>query len=265
MDRSCKHRTLRHALVSLLLVASTATAASLPGFRAELLGPTIGFATSLAVASDGTMYYTTKTGDIVRYANGTNTIVAHLSTESAGDAGLLGLALIDDRTAVVHYTTPGQVSEMVSRVNLTNGSESPLHEFIGDITLPGRFGLRRASRRRARGCRQRRDLRRHRRFRWRRHRLGTGMNAGKIFRIAVDGSVTQLARGFRNPFGMAWDPAGRRLIVGDNGTVADDEINVVDKNGGFYGWPFTAGNALPIDGAIPPVYTFAKSLRRRES
>src|SRR6478672_9645495 len=138
MDRSCKHHTLRLSLLSLLLAASTATASSLPGFRAELLGPTVGFATSLAVASDGTIYYSTKTGDIVRYGDGAYTVVAHLPTESAGDAGLLGLALLDDRTAVVHYTTPAQVSEMVSRVDLTTGIETKVHEFICDITLPGR-------------------------------------------------------------------------------------------------------------------------------
>ena len=41
---------------------------------------------------------------------------------------------------------------------------------------------------------------------------------GKIFRMSPDGTVTQFARGFRNPFDMAWDPEHRRLIVGDNGT-----------------------------------------------
>ncbi|MGZ7031775.1 MAG: PQQ-dependent sugar dehydrogenase, partial [Thermoanaerobaculia bacterium] len=257
MDRSCKHSTLRLSLLaSLLLITSTATAASLPGFRAELLGPTAGFATSLAVASDGTIYYTTKTGDIVNFADGANTVVAHLPTESAGDAGLLGLALIDYRTAVVHYTTPGQASEMISRVDLTTGAETRIHEFVCDITMPGRP----VSAEHHGGAPVVSDDGAT--------YVGIGdfgggyiaflpeWNGGKIFRIAADGAVTQLARGFRNPFGMAWDPVGRRLVVGDNGTIDDDEINVVDETGGFYGWPFTAGNAMPIDGAIPPLYTF---------
>jgi glucose/arabinose dehydrogenase len=256
MNRSCEFRPLRSVLLAALLAVSTANAASLPGFRAELLGPTSGFVTSLAVASDGTLYYSTISGDIVRFDNGVNTVVAHLPTEPAGDAGLLGLALLDDRTAVVHYTTPGQTEEIISRVDLITGEKSIVQGFVCDITLPGRsvspehhggnpivtddgfiyFGI---------------------------GDFGGGAiaalpewNGGKIFRIAPDGAMTQIARGFRNPFDMAWDPEHRRIVVCDNGTMADDEINIVDGVAGFYGWPFTAGNGPPIEGAIPPIYTF---------
>jgi glucose/arabinose dehydrogenase len=256
MNRSCKRSTLRSFLLCLTLAAATSRAASLPGFRAEFLGTTAGFATSLAFASDGTLYYSTKNGDIVRFLDGQTTIIAHVPTAAAGDAGLLGLALIDDRTAVVHFTSPTQSEEILARVDLATGDETLLHAFVCDITFPGRpvstehhggnpivaddgsiyVGI---------------------------GDFGGGMIAslpewsgGKLFRLSPDGTVTQIARGFRNPFDMAWDPAGRRLIVCDNGAAVDDEINIVDSIGGFYGWPFTAGNAPPIDGAIPPIYSF---------
>ncbi|HEX7190231.1 MAG TPA: hypothetical protein VF381_01560, partial [Thermoanaerobaculia bacterium] len=48
---------------------------------------------------------------------------------------------------------------------------------------------------------------------------------------------------------------GKRLIVPDNGDLVDDEINVI-TTGGFYGWPLTAGNSPPVQGAIPPLYVF---------
>jgi hypothetical protein len=70
-----------------------------------------------------------------------------------------------------------------------------------------------------------------------------------------DGSVQQFASGFRNPFDMSWDAANQRLITGDNGDLADDEINIVHF-GDFCGWPFTMGHQPPIAGAVPPVYVF---------
>jgi glucose/arabinose dehydrogenase len=80
-------------------------------------------------------------------------------------------------------------------------------------------------------------------------------NAGKIFRIRPDGSVEQFARGFRNPFDVVWDAANQRLIAPDNGDTVDDEINIVHE-GDYDGWPYTMGNGPPVDGAVPPVYTF---------
>ena len=253
MNRSCKRRTLR-SLVLALAFATSAHAAT--GFRPELLGSTIGFATSLAVASDGTIYYSTAPGDIVRFDGGANTVVAHVPTEWAGDAGLLGLALADDHTAIVHYSTPRQTAENIARVDLTNGSQTVLHSFVSDITFPGRsvsaehhggnpivtesgaiyFGIG--------------D------FAGRVIAAEPDWYAGKIFRIDPDGNVTQVARGLRNPFDLAWDPDRRRLVLCDNGDTADDEIDIIENDGGYYGWPFTAGNAPPIEGAIPPVYTF---------
>lgn len=226
----------------------------LPGFRIEQVAPVPGFLTSLITDSRGTIYYTLKSGEIMRIGN--SGPVAHVATDANGDAGLLGMALIDDDTAVVHYTTPAQAYHVVSRIDLRNGTETIVHVFVSDITLPGRsvssehhggnpivadgtiyFGI---------------------------GDFGIGQlasnpdwSAGKLFRIGPDGAVAQLASGFRNPFDMAWDPVGKRLVVSDNGDVTDDEINVVPQAGGFFGWPCTAGSVYPpCDGAIPPLYSF---------
>jgi glucose/arabinose dehydrogenase len=166
------------------------------------------------------------------------------------------MALADDRTAVVHYTRPNQTYDVISRIDLVTGAETVVHEFAGDIGNPehgispehhggnpivaddgaiyvgiGDYGAVQIA-------------------------ASPEWNGGKIFRIDRSGSVEQLARGFRNPFDLAWDRDHQALVVPDNGDVVDDEINVISTSGGFFGWPLTAGLEPPVDGAIPPVYVF---------
>ncbi|HEY2325015.1 MAG TPA: PQQ-dependent sugar dehydrogenase [Thermoanaerobaculia bacterium] len=238
----------------LLLLSLPTQATTLPGFRIEQVADVPGSLTSLVTDSHGTIYYTEQSGEIMRA--GAVVPLAHVNTDASGDAGLLGLALIDDETAVVHYTTPMQAYHVVSRIDLRNGSESNIHTFVSDITNPGAsvssehhggnpifvdgtiyfgigdFGIGRIA-------------------------SDPAWNGGKLFRIDPDGTVTKFASGFRNPFDMAWDPAGKRVVLTDNGDVTDDEINVVPQSGGFFGWPCTAGDVYPpCDGAIPPLYSF---------
>ncbi|HYM60947.1 MAG TPA: PQQ-dependent sugar dehydrogenase, partial [Thermoanaerobaculia bacterium] len=168
-----------------------------------------------------------------------------------------GMALRDVRTAVVHYTTPGQTDDVLSSIDLVTGSETIIRKFVCDISMPGRpappehhggnptigadgsifFGI---------------------------GDYGGGAiaqipewNGGKIWRVIPDGTAVQFALGFRNPFGMAWDAVHQRLIVGDNGPAVDDEIDVVTA-GGNYGWPYTVGNEPPIADWVPPLYVFPR-------
>jgi glucose/arabinose dehydrogenase len=242
------------ALLLLTLASVSAQATILPGFRIEQVATVAGSLTSLVTDSHGAIYYTQQSGEIMRV--GTTAPLARVTTDANGDAGLLGMALIDDDTALVHYTTPRQAYHVVSRIDLRNGSEANLHTFVTDITNPGGsvssehhggnpifvdgtiyfgigdFGIGRVA-------------------------SDPAWNGGKLFRIDANGTVAQLASGFRNPFDMAWDPVGKRLILTDNGDVSDDEINVVTQAGGFFGWPCTAGDVYPpCDGAIPPLYSF---------
>jgi len=248
---------MKRLFLLILMAASAAGASTLPGFHVQLVHGVPGFVTSLAVDSHGTLYYCVKNGDIFRLeTNGTpDTVVAHLPTLGDGNSGLIGLALRDDHTAIVHYTTPEITYDVVSSVDLTTGVESEIHRFPCDKDMPSRGA---SSEHHGGNLTIAPDGSIF---------LGIGdygvgllaqdpaWNGGKVWRILPDGSVVQFALGFRNPFDLAWDATTQRIILSDNGDVADDEIDVVAE-GDNCGWPYTAGNEPPVAGMRPPVYTF---------
>jgi len=241
-------------ILLILMMAAGANAVTLPGFRVELVHGIPGFVTALAVDSQGTLYYSAKSGDIVRVGV-PDTVVARLPTVGEGNSGLIGLALRDDNTAIVHYTTPRQTYDVVSAVDLTTGKETEIHRFATDRDFPERGASTEhhggnltvapdGSIFLAIGD------------------YGVGIvaaeldwNGGKVWRILPDGSAVQFAHGFRNPFDLAWDAAAQRVILTDNGDVVDDEIDVVAQ-GDDCGWPYTAGSEPPVAGARAPVYVF---------
>ncbi len=231
------------ALASALALTAAAHATTLPGFRAQKLGavPAGEFLSSIAVDSQGTIYFTTTAGFIYRFAPEGSTRVGQVTTISISDSGLLGMALRDDHTAIVHYTTENQTYDVISSVDLTTGDETVLLSLVADKDLPSRGSSPE-------------------------HHGGNPIvggfvasqpdwNGGKVWRIRPDGSAYWYARGFRNPFDLAFDDVHDRLIVPDNGSGVDDEINIVHE-GDFCGWPFTAGNGPPVDGATLPAYVF---------
>jgi glucose/arabinose dehydrogenase len=245
--------------VLLVLCAVAAEAATLPGFRVEMLGSTSGFASSLAIDSRGIIYYTSTSGSLFRFADGQSALVTQVTTEASGNSGMLGMALVDDNTAVVHYTTPGQTHDVISRIDLVTGKEKIVNRFACDIDVPERgsspehhggnpsvgadgsifVGI---------------------------GDYGGGLiaslpewNAGKIFRIKPDGEVIQFALGFRNPFDMIWDEPNQRVIVADNGPAKGDDLNIVTE-GANCGWPFSFGGNPTQPGTTPPVYVFANTV-----
>src|SRR5687768_9554546 len=135
--------TLLRFLVGFSLLATSARAATLPGFRVETLVRAPGFVSSVVSDSHGTIYFTTTNGWIYRIdgpvEGGTAqaTPIATLPTHAGGNAGLLGMALLDDDTAVVHYTTWNAaggstakvLDDVVSRLDLHDGAETVLHAF----------------------------------------------------------------------------------------------------------------------------------------
>lgn len=239
--------TSRLFVLLLLLGSFAASAAVLPGFGVNRLGAVSGFPTSIAVDSKGVIYYSTTAGDIVRFSDGH--LVAHVNTLAGSDSGLLGMALRDDHTAAVHYTTPMITADVVSLIDLDTGAETVLHSFDCDPDVPER-GVSAEHHGGNPTVGSDGSL-----F------VGIGdfnngflapdlhWNAGKIFRVHPDGTAEMFAKGFRNPFDMAWDAARQRLIATDNGVGADDEIDIVTA-GGDYGWP------MPSAATVPPVYTF---------
>jgi len=247
------------SLILSLLFTTSVFATTMQGVRVEMLGSTAGFATSIAIDSHGNIYYTTQRGSLFRFDLDTkqSTEVGHVTTEATGDSGLLGMALIDGQTAVVHYTTQEQAEDVVSKIDLTTGSETVLHRFVADITFPGRGSSAE-------------------------HHggnpsvaadgsifvgigdYGGGLiaslpdwNGGKIWRIYPDGRVDQFARGLRNPFDMSFDAVRQRLFVPDNGAGVDDELNLI-TSGAYCGWPFTAGKGPAVDGGTSPMYVFPR-------
>lgn len=247
------------AVLSALLVVSTTRAAALPGFRTELVGNITPFASSLAIDSAGTIYYTVTSGAIFRYENGQSRIISRVTTEGIGNSGLLGMALIDDQTAVIHYTRPNQTYDVLSRIDLRTGEETLIHEFACDIDVPERgsstehhggnpfvasdgsifVGIGDYGGRLVAALEK-----------W---------NGGKIFRIFPDGRVVQFARGLRNPFDLAWDEKKQRVIVADNGPVGGDEINLISE-GANCGWPWTYGKEQVIEGLAVPDYVFPETV-----
>ena len=229
-------------------------AAALRGFHVEPIAITDGFLSSIVTDSRGTIYYTTTAGDIARLDGAVSTVVAHVLTNATGNAGLLGMALRNDPTAIVHYTQPDLKFEIISSIDLTTGEETVIHAFQDDIRL-----LRAVSSEHHGGNPiVADDGSIFVAFGDGDNPLVAGLpdwNTGKIFRILPDGSVTQFARGVRNPFDLSWNSAAQRLVAPDNGDVANDEINIVHE-GDDLGWPSTMNGAPAAAGTTTPAYTF---------
>ena len=230
----------------------------LPGFRMEKIADVPGFASSIVVDSQGTIYATSTSGWVVRIEGSQAVSVTALPTKASENGGLLGMALLDDDTAVVHYTTwlgTQVLDDVIATVDLTTGAERVLRAFPGDIELRergvngehhggnptvapdgsifvgiGEYGVQAPAQ-------------------------DPEWNGGKIWRLDRDGNATQFAIGMRNPFDLAWDPLLDRPVVSDNGPQAGDEIHVIAA-GANCGWPVTYGNQPPMEGATAPVYVF---------
>jgi glucose/arabinose dehydrogenase len=236
----------------------------LPGFRVETLAAVPGFVSSVVTDSKGTIYCTTTNGWIHRIDGGQSVPVVALPTRAGGNGGLLGMALLDDATAVVHYTTWQEggsliLDDVVAEVSLATGALKVLEAFPGDIEFRergvsdehhggnltiapdgsifvgigeyGYFALAQDPR-------------------W---------NGGKIWRLDRNGNAEQFARGLRNPYDLAWDPLLGRLVFSDNGPNGGDEIHVIDA-GANAGWPETYGNQPTFEGSVPPVYVFPNTV-----
>ncbi|HYH08134.1 MAG TPA: PQQ-dependent sugar dehydrogenase [Thermoanaerobaculia bacterium] len=258
---------LRYA-VAVLFLATVAHADTLPGFRLEPLARAEGFVSSIVTDSQGTVYFTTTDGWIHRL-EGTQTVrVSALPTRAGGNGGLLGMVLVDDNTAVVHYTTwtyeTGELAkvldDVIARVDLRHGFSKPLQTFACDINNRnngassehhggnlalgpdgtvfvgiGEYGGHLIAQK-------------------------PEWNGGKVWRVnATTGETQQWAIGVRNPYDVAWDPDLGRLIVSDNGEAGGDELHIVEQ-GDNCGWPWTYGTQPPLEGAVPPVFVWPQTV-----
>lgn len=239
------------ALVATLL-ASALWGATLPGFHLEKIGSVKGFLTSIAQAPSGEIYYTVTVGNVYRLDGATSVRVAAVNSAAQGNAALLGMAFRSESEVVLHYVSADmkdqvlevidlRTSETVWRHAMPCGGGEPCdseHHGGNPIIIPdgtvfvgvGDFNG---------GSRAQND-----------ETVG-----GKILKMDRAGKVTVFARGFRNPFDLAWEPVSGKLIVPDNGARIDDEIHLIGE-GDNGGWPYSMGHEPVWDGTSAPIYIF---------
>ncbi|RMF82197.1 MAG: hypothetical protein D6744_06245 [Planctomycetota bacterium] len=243
------------------------TAAQQPppdGFEVSVYAEGLVDPIALAVAPDGRVFFTEKTGRLRVIQDGVvqEPPFATIDVHSDNENGLLGLALDPhfadngyvyvfasvsaDEQQILRFTDAGGVGEervvirdhlpagelVHSGGGLAFGPDGMLYFSVGDTgDAP----------------------------------LAQRMNslAGKICRIHPDGRTPDdnpfttptgapraiYALGFRNPFRFTFAPDGRLFVmdVGSNGANRREEINIV-RRGGNYGWPLVEGfQASPGD------------------
>jgi glucose/arabinose dehydrogenase len=234
------------------------------------------FATALAWAPDGRLFYAERAGSIKSFDGKAARLFASVQPSTSGERGLLGLAvsptftrdhfvyafysLADDpsRQRVVRWTDQAGTGTGLTTVidNLPGGSDcchkggriafgtdGKLYVTVGENHVPS--DAQNSS------------------------RLG-----GKVLRYNPDGTVPGdnpfgannpvWAIGLRNPFGLAFSADGK-LMVTDNGPSGDagtpgsgwDEVDLVVR-GGNYQWPTCYANGQPLQrstcAGTPPTY-----------
>jgi glucose/arabinose dehydrogenase len=234
------------------------------------------FATALAWAPDGRLFYAERAGTIRTFDGKSSREFATVSTSTDGERGLLGLAIspsfandhfvyafysrADDQSKqrVVRWTDQGGVGAGLRTIvdnlpagndcchkggRLAFGPDGKLYVTVGENHV-------------AADAQNPSSLR------------------GKVLRFNADGSLPGdnpfgatnpvWAIGLRNPFGLAFSPDGK-LLVTDNGPSGDDgspssgyDRVVLVTRGGNYQWPTCYGNSILLHGSqcagTPPVY-----------
>lgn len=225
------------------------------------------FATALAWAPDGRIFYAERSGTI-RTFDGTNRrVFATVSASTDGERGLLGLALSptfrDDHLVYAFYSRADDITrQRVVRWHDQGGTGAGLTTIVDNLPAgsdcchkggrlafgrDGKLYVTLGENHIASEAQNTTDLR------------------GKILRYNADGTVPAdnpfgasnpvWAIGLRNPFGLAFSSVGT-LLVTDNGPSGDagtpgsgwDEVDLVVR-GGNYQWPTCYGNGIHLQGS----------------
>ena len=231
------------------------------GFAETTLADGLIAPTSMAEAPDGRIFVTEQGGDLRVVKNGETlpTPFVSLNVDSAGERGLLGVALDPNFSAnqfvYVYYTTAtGAVHNRVSRFTASGDVAQPGSE-VGLLELDS---LSSATNHNGGALHFGIDGRLY---------IAVGENAdgsnsqsldnllGKMLRINRDGSIPSdnpffntasgvnraiWAIGLRNPFTFAVQPGTGRIFINDVGQSTWEEIND-GLPGANYGWPATEG------------------------
>ena len=251
------HKIVRFLVLIMGVSGAPLLASRLPGFSFDKVAETEGFPTSLAIDSEGQLFYSVTTGQVYQIGSiGSSTEVALVPTASEGNAALLGVAFRGDDELIAHYVSPDLTADVLTSVRLRDGVQTEIARWLCDLGRPcstehhggnpvvapdgtiyvgiGDFGGGAIAQ-------------------------STESPGGKIFRISPSGVSRMFALGFRNPFDFAIGEGGGYLIVGDNGPEGGDEIHLV-REGDNCGWPYTVGNQAPLAGTVPPSYSFSETV-----
>lgn len=257
-------------------------AASVPtGFVDELVDDGLYKPTAMTIAPDGRIFVCEQEGTLRLIKNGTllSTPVLYISVNSAGEQGLIGIALDPDfannRYIYIYYTAmsptrhnrlsrftlsgdvaaPGSETVLLDLFDLTGGVgfhnggalhfglDGKLYVAVGDNTFPT---------------------------------LAQDLNTlhGKMLRLNKDGSIPTdnpfyndvsgdnraiWAYGLRNPFTFAVHPVTGRIFINDVGQFSWEEIND-GISGANYGWPLREGTTGKSNfDFVDPIYYYSHS------
>jgi len=222
------------------------------------------FATALAWAPDGRLFYAERSGTIRTFDGTNHRVFASVSASTDGERGLLGLALsptfrADHLVYAFYSRSDNQSLQRVVRWRDQGGAGTNLTTIVDN--LPAGSDCCHKGGRLAFG----RDGKLYVTL-GENHVASAAQNAsdvrGKILRYNPDGTVPVdnpfgannpvWAIGLRNPFGLAFSSDGT-LLVTDNGPSGDagtpgsgwDEVDHVVR-GGNYQWPTCYGNGIHL-------------------
>jgi aldose sugar dehydrogenase len=234
------------------------------------------FATALAWAPDGRLFYAERGGSIKTFDGHTARVFATVSPSTSGERGLLGLAISpsfrNDHDVYAFYSrADDETRQRVVRWKDQGGAGTNLTTIIDNLPAgndcchkggrlafgpDGKLYVTLGENHLASQAQDPSSLR------------------GKVLRYNPDGTVPSdnpfgagnpvWAIGLRNPFGLAFNAEGT-LFVTDNGPSGDDgspstgydRVLHVEK-GGNYQWPICYGASVRLHGSgcpgTPPVY-----------
>jgi glucose/arabinose dehydrogenase len=215
------------------------------------------FPTGIAFDSKGTMYVNERPGRVrvVRDGHLLSGPLATIPTSTAGETGLLGIAVAPgERSVYVFATAPDGAANRVLRVPVEGGEPEVVVEGLpasvyhngGGIAFDGQ-GMLLVSNGEQHDQARSQD---------------PGVLGGKVYRFTPEGGIPAdnpfgnspaLAIGLRNPFGLAVDPVSGSPFVTENGPDAFDEVDRIVP-GGNYGWPVVSGPAGGPVADVPGSY-----------
>jgi len=252
-------------IILLVLVVAVGVYLILPrqvedaGNQAEVMAENLEVPWAMAFLPDGRMIFTERPGRVSILEGKQVKMVANINTTSAGESGLLGVAVdpnFNQNRYIYLYYTSGSFNR-VSRFELGEKLEN---ETILIDNIPAaqihdggrlKFGpdgkLYITT-----GDASQREL-----------AQDTNSLAGKILRMNPDGSIPSdnpfgnyvYSYGHRNPQGIAWG-SNDLMYASEHGQSSNDEINIITR-GSNYGWPNIEGNQT-APGIVSPLRAFTE-------